>query len=408
MGGPAVTDGGARWPGQPPSGADQPTPGPGPWPQPSRPAPGQPAYGSSAGPGGDRWRRLDDWGLTRRVRRRMLAVGGAIAVVLGGTMIHPGYVIFRAGPVYDTLGSLDGKPVIEVSGTPTYDTTGDLYFTTVAVYGGPEHEISLWDYLWAKAQSGTDIRPVDEVYPPNVTREQIQEQTSIQMTDAQAEAKAVAIRATGRTVPTTISIAGIASGGPADGVLRKGDRLVSLGGKAVDSVPSLRQTIQAAKDGAKLPYVVSREGSEVSGEIGTTVTDGRRVIGVGLKVDFDYPVNVTINAGTIGGPSAGLMFSLGLYDKLTPGALTGGAKIAGTGTIADDGAVGAIGGIQHKMAGARDADHADWFLAPADNCTDVRGNVPAGLSVVKVGTFDEARRAVEQIAAGKGADLPRC
>ena len=356
-----------------------------------------------------RWQqRLDGWGFTRRVRRRLLVLLMVIAVAMVGMAVHPAYVVFRPGPVYDTLGSIDGKPVIEVKNAQTYDVTGDLYFTTVAVFGGPDHEITLWDYLWARAQPGSDIRPEEEVYPTGVTRQQIQEQTTIQMTSAQDEAKAVALRATGRTVPVTISVAGVVPGGPADGVLRKGDEIVSLAGRPVASVVELRSTIQAAAEGGKLAIVVKRDGAQVPLQVGTTVTDGRRVMGVGLKVDFQYPVDVTIHAGSIGGPSAGLMFSLGLYDKLTPGPLTGGAKIAGTGTIADDGAVGPIGGIQHKMAGARSADHAEWFLAPKDNCPDVRGKVPDGLHVVRVDTFDQAKHAVEEIAAGRGGALAGC
>jgi Lon-like protease len=101
------------------------------------------------------------------------------------------------------------------------------------------------------------------------------------------------------------------------------------------------------------------------------------------------------------------MFSLAIYDALTPGELTGGKNIAGTGTMDDEGSVGPIGGIRQKLIGARRAG-ADYFLAPADNCDDVKGNVPAGLTVVKVATFDEGRAAVRDIGAGKAASLPTC
>lgn len=358
---------------------------------------------------GAAWQRtVEAWGFSRRVRRRLAILLGVLVVVTAGMLVHPAYVIFRPGPVYDTLGSLGDKPVIEVKNAQTYDVSGDLFFTTVAVFGGPEHEINLWDYLWAKAQPGADIRPLDEVYPPTVTRAQIQEQTTVQMNDAQAEAKAVALRAAGKTVPERISIAGVMQNGPADGALRQDDRLVSLNGAPIDGVVGLRRGIQAAKDGEKLAFVVRRDGADVPVAVSTTVSEGRRVIGVGLKVDFDYPVDVEIHAGSIGGPSAGLMFSLGLYDRITPGPLTGGAKIAGTGTIADDGTVGPIGGIQHKLAGARDGDKADWFLAPIANCPDVRDHIPDGLHVVTVRTFDQAKHAVEEIAAGRGGALAGC
>ena len=153
---------------------------------------------------------------------------------------------------------------------------------------------------------------------------------------------------------------------------------------------------------------VTRKGKEQTLEVPTVAGQGgRTALGVLLGLDHDFPAKVTIDAGAIGGPSAGLMFSLGIYDKLTPGPLAGGRQIAGTGTIDDEGVVGPIGGIRQKLAGAR-SDGAEYFLAPADNCDEVVGHVPDGLDVFKVGTFDEGRTAVEAIAQGQTGSLPRC
>ncbi len=138
-----------------------------------------------------------------------------------------------------------------------------------------------------------------------------------------------------------------------------------------------------------------------------TGTAGRTALGVLLGLDHDFPVTVTVSAGDVGGPSAGLMFALGIYDKLTPGALTGKHDIAGTGTIDEAGAVGPIGGIQQKLVGARESG-ADSFLAPAGNCGQVRGHVPEGLQVYKVTSFADARAAVQGIASGRTATLARC
>ena len=102
-----------------------------------------------------------------------------------------------------------------------------------------------------------------------------------------------------------------------------------------------------------------------------------------------------------------MMFSLGIIDRLTPGDMTGGNAIAGTGTMSFDGQVGAIGGIQQKLWGAHD-DGAQWFLAPAENCSEVVGHVPDGLNVVKVSNLSEAATAVATIAEGNGATLPTC
>ena len=136
-------------------------------------------------------------------------------------------------------------------------------------------------------------------------------------------------------------------------------------------------------------------------------SDGAPVIGVYAASTYDFPIDVQIQLPGVGGPSAGMMFALGIYDKLTPGELTGDEHIAGTGTIDGGGEVGAIGGIVQKMYGASAAG-ADWFLAPESNCSEVVGHIPSGLQVFSVGTLDDAITAVEAIADGETADLARC
>lgn len=118
-------------------------------------------------------------------------------------------------------------------------------------------------------------------------------------------------------------------------------------------------------------------------------------------------MKVSMHVDDIGGPSAGMMYTLGLIDKVTGEQLSGGKTIAGTGTMNAKGKVGAIGGIRLKMIGAK-RDGATWFLAPESNCSDVVGHVPQGLHVVKVGTLDEAYDALVAIRDGKGGSLPQC
>jgi PDZ domain-containing protein len=152
---------------------------------------------------------------------------------------------------------------------------------------------------------------------------------------------------------------------------------------------------------------VRRAGAEKVLKVRTIDAEGKAVVGILLRTEFVFPTKVSINAGDVGGPSAGMMFSLAIYDKLTPGSLTGGLNIAGTGTINSAGAVGPIGGIQQKLVGAKRGG-AVWFLAPADNCNEVVGHVPEGLKVVKVATFTQARDAVMAIAAKNTKSLPTC
>jgi PDZ domain-containing protein len=170
----------------------------------------------------------------------------------------------------------------------------------------------------------------------------------------------------------------------------------------------VRDALQKASPGETVRIQINRDGKDVTVDVPTIQGQGgRTALGVLLGLDHDFPATVKIDAGAIGGPSAGLMFSLGIYDKLTPGALAGGKQISGTGTIDDEGRVGPIGGIRQKLAGARTGG-SEYFLAPAENCNEVVGNVPDGLEVFKVSTFDDARTAVEVIAKGRTGSLPRC
>jgi PDZ domain-containing protein len=150
---------------------------------------------------------------------------------------------------------------------------------------------------------------------------------------------------------------------------------------------------------------VSRGGKDVPLSVSTKEVGGKPVVGVDVQEGYVFPFSVKISVGNIGGPSAGMMFALGIIDKITSLNLTGGKFIAGTGEITPSGQVSPIGGIQQKMVGARDAG-ATVFLAPAGNCADTVGAIPAGLRVVKVSTLSQAMSDLEALKAGK--PVPSC
>ncbi len=348
--------------------------------------------------------------LTRGNKAVLAAFFVALVVMVIGSVVHLPYAVMSPGPTQDTLGTsgAQNKPIIAISGLPTYPTDGTLRFTTVRVEGGPGYPVDAWDILQAWVDPARDVFPVDDVFDPQVTQEQVAEANAVQMEGSQEEATAVARRALGQEVPTHVAIAGITDSSKAKGLLKVGDRLDSIDGEPVTTTQALRDALQKKKPGESVSLTVTRAGKEVTVDVPTVEGQGgRTALGVLLGLDHDFPAKVTIDAGAIGGPSAGLMFSLGIYDKLTPGPLAGGHQVAGTGTIDDEGKVGPIGGIRQKLAGAR-SDGAAYFLAPADNCNEVVGHVPDGLDVFKVGTFAEARTAVEEIGQGKTGSLPRC
>lgn len=335
-----------------------------------------------------------------------------ILVGVLGSIIQVPYAVMRPGPVSNVLGTTthsDGSnaDLIVINGHESFPTTGSLDFTTVRINGGPGYPVNVWSVIAAWIDPRQDVYPVDALFPPQQTQEQVQQENQAEMVDSQQEATAVALRAAGVRVTEKVSIASVSLDAPSGTAFQAGDVLVSIGGTEITSADAARKAIQQATPGSTLDVVVDRGGNKVALRPKTGASGGRTVIGVVLKIDFQFPFSVSIDAGNVGGPSAGLMFSLGIYDKLTSGSLTGGQNIAGTGTINSSGSVGPIGGIRQKLVGAKEGG-ANYFLAPADNCGEVRGAVPDGLQAVKVATFDEARSAVEKISAGDTKNLPAC
>ena len=350
------------------------------------------------------WRSGDVWWV----------IGLVVSFGLGvaANIVSVPYAIMRPGPAIDVLGtaSVDGRqvPRIEIQGAPTYPTTGSLDFVTIEALGGPGYRVNVIDVFFAWLDPAADVYPVELLFPPQATKEQVAEENRVEMTASQKDATVAAVRALGHQVPEQIVIAKLSEGAPSAGVLSAGDVLVSVGGKPATDLIAVRSAIQATPAGQAVEVVVTRAGQRLTLTPRTgQSSDGRTVLGIILQRDYTLPFPVTIDAGGVGGPSAGLMFALGVYDKLTEGALTGGGVIAGTGTIDASGAVGPIGGIPQKLVAARQGGAA-FFLAPAANCAEAAGRIPDGLTVLRVSTFAEAKHAVEQIAAGHGADLPRC
>jgi PDZ domain-containing protein len=341
-------------------------------------------------------------------RSTVVLVGGFLVIALAAlsTMIGLPYVILKPGPITNIIAG-GTTPLITVSGAKTYPTQGALDFTTVRVAGGPGYRVTVWDLVEAGLNPSEEIEPQEAYFPKGITDKQVEEEGAAEMADSQQEAIAVALQALGQKVVQHVVIAQVASDSPNKAVLRQGDEIVSIDGTPVADTTAIRTAIGKHQAGEPVRLGLVRGGTQVEVEATTRDAGGRTTIGVFLGVRFDFPFSVKIDAGNVGGPSAGTMFALGLYDTLTPGSLTGGARIAGTGTIDHTGAVGPIGGIRQKLVGAHDGG-AQWFLAPADNCSEVVGHVPDGLRVVRIATFDQAKSAVEAIAADRGGSLPTC
>lgn len=347
-------------------------------------------------------------------RVRLGAVAGALAVTgvaVAGLAPMP-YAVMQPGPVRDVLGTTSSgakaEPMIAVSGRRAYPTTGRLDMLTVAVAGGPGSRVTLPQVLSAWLNHSDSVQPVDRLYPPDQSRQQVQQENAAEMDSSQENATAAALGELKIPYRTTLVVAGAAKGTPAAKVFKEKDRITSVGGHRVSSMVVLRSRVHTYRVGTTVPVEVRRAGKSTTVRVKLVkASDGRPALGVLMNPTYTFPFTVKISIQSIGGPSAGMMFALGIVDKLTPGSLTGGRNIAGTGEIDAAGNVGAIGGIRQKLVGAKDAG-ASWFLAPASNCDEVVGHVPKGLNVARVSTLHEARTAVDRIAKGETAGLPTC
>ena len=340
----------------------------------------------------------------------LLAIALLLLVVLGLT--PSAYVIEQPGPVYDTLGTSEqsGKqvPLISIPGEETYPTDGSLDLLTVSVVGSPARTPDLAQVALAWFDPSKSVQPLESIYPTGVTSGERDEQSRLQMENSQQEAVAASLTELGYEIPRTLTVQTIVEGSPADGLLKKGDQITTVDGTPATDLTVLRKLVSDNGTGTPAEIGILRSGRPSTVEVTPVESDAGVVVGVGVGVTYAFPFDVDIELENVGGPSAGMMFALGIYDKLTPGSLTGGARVAGTGTIDAQGAVGAIGGIRQKLYGAERAG-ATWFLAPQSNCDEVAGHVPSGLKVVSVRTLADSLAALKAISSGADTSgLPTC
>jgi PDZ domain-containing protein len=344
--------------------------------------------------------------------RSALLAGGMLAtsLLLAGLVVLPApYAVEMPGPTANVLGEQNGTPLITISGAKTFPTTGELRLTTVSATGTPGFPSSVANVVRGWLSSSDLVVPTEQIVPAGQTQQQINDLNTQEMTSSQENATVAALTELGYTVPATLKVAGTTGGTDAAGKVKEGDVLTAIDGTKVGDYQTLVSILGKVKPGATITLGITRAGTPMDVPVVTgTRSDGNgALIGVFIDPTFTFPIDVKIQIDGIGGPSAGTMFALGIVDQLTPADETNGQRIAGTGTMDVTGAVGAIGGIRQKMAGAL-RDGATWFLAPTSNCTDVVGHVPAGLHVVAISTLKQGVDAITAIGAGTGSSLPTC
>lgn len=350
----------------------------------------------------------------RRSGALLVTVGAGVLVGSAMGLVPVDRVVYHPGPLYDTLGDIgDDRHIINIDeDLTTYPTEGHLWFTTIHLEGGPGDRLNVWEWLRSELDPAATVVPREQVFPEDISVEQVREENTALMQHSQQDAAVVALRADGITVPEDILVARVIVDAPADGVLHVEDQILQVDGEPMANARAVQDRLQEVEPGDSVPVTLVRDGEETTIDVPTTKAEdsSRTIVGVYLAPRYELPYDVTIDAGNVGGPSAGLMFSLAVYDEITPGALTGGRSVAGTGTISSTGQVGGIGGITQKMYAA-DRAGAALFLAPESNCDEVVETAPDGLAVAAVGSFEQALDVMEQAAQTEdiaSLDLPAC
>lgn len=350
--------------------------------------------------------------MNRRTLSSVVVVVLLAGLFAAAALMPVPYVTMSPGPTVDVLAESEGRSVVDVSGAETYPTDGDLRLTTVSVTS-PGRQITLVEALSAWFDQTRAVYPRDVIYPPEQTVEDVERESSVQMVSSQDTAVAVALEELGYDLPLLVEVLGVEKGSPAEGKLETRDVIESVNGERIRDLEQVSQAIQRTGAGEPAEFVVRRDGDlrDVSVVAEKAEDDpDRAVVGIEIGVGYDFPIDVRLRIDkNIGGPSAGLIFAVAVYDTLTPGSLTGGADVAGTGSIDPDGRVGPIGGIQQKIVAAADAG-ADLFLVPPDNCASALGAgvQPDEIRLVRADTVHRALEALKTYAKDQSADLPSC
>lgn len=312
------------------------------------------------------------------------------------------FVSLGPGPTFDTLGQIDGKQVVDIEGTPTHPTSGHLNMTTVS----QRDDLTLGEALTLWLSGREQLVPRDLVYPPGKSRDEVDQANNADFKQSEDSAEYAALGYL--KYAKAVTVASVNDPGPSAGKLHVGDAVTAVNGTPVRTVDQFTSLLKNTKPGAIAVIDFRRKNAPTGSARVTLGTNPDRAFGfLGVAVmDAPWaPFVIDFNLANVGGPSAGLMFSLAVIDKLTSGNLAGSKFVAGTGTIKLDGAVGAIGGITHKMVAAREAG-ATVFLVPARNCDEASSDIPTGLQLVKVDTLGHAVDALHTITAGGRA--PSC
>ena len=317
------------------------------------------------------------------------------------------YVFFKPGVPDDVTGKL-----ITINDAQTYAPNGKLYITSILVTN-PTSPVFGAETIYNWAIGPHVVLPRESVYPPAIKGKTIQQDSRVEMAESKLTATAAALAYLGYKFEEIYYISAIRDYSDAVGKLERGDQILVVDGDLITNIEKIRDAYADRKIGDRIQIEVERNVNGESRRVIETVQlvrnedpsgdPDRPAIGILVGTSAKFPVDVQFNLRGVGGPSAGLIFAVGIVEKLTAEDLLRGRKIAGTGTISPQGRVGAIGGIEEKLIGAS-RKGATIFLAPRANCRDIK-HIPEGLKVIPVSTLSEA---IEVLRAPDNFRFPTC
>lgn len=315
------------------------------------------------------------------------------------TFLPSGYLVDAAGNAVDTT-----ELVKFPAGVKTYSHEGGIRFVTVSETSRP---------IFGQALAGW-LKPTSDVFPRsevvgNVGTVEEQRFGAVLMVNSKHAAVYQALARLGLSVQMTpggVFVSQIVDRSPAKGRLAIGDTITAIDATKIHSTNDLTAYMKTATVGRRVTITVDRLGVSQSKKVPLTISattrDGKRVPYLGIYMEtnphFQFPFDVEIDTGNVGGPSAGLALTLSIIDELSPKSVTNGNEVAVTGTIQLDGTVGEIGGIRQKVAAVR-ASGVRYFLVPPGNVRDAKKVAGPDLKIIPVKSLDDALAELKALPA---------
>ena len=332
--------------------------------------------------------------MLKKVPKSIWSLIIVIASILPFGLMKTDYYFMAPGPPYQWD--------IAIEGAESYDYEGNLYQLTVR-----RDEANYFTYVWAKVDNSVDLYSREVILPKGVTPQELSEISMQNMKTSENVAIAVALNLLDYEIETQgdgVLVVGIMDDSPVAGKLLKEDLIISINNEVIKSTTEFISLLRTYEIGDMVSIGLIRNDKEMSIEtklIEHIEYENEPMVGFLASTPnqrFVFPISVDIDTGNVGGPSAGLMMALNVYNSLTEYDITKGIKVAGTGTIEIDGSVGPVGGVKQKVIAAKNAG-STLILVPTANFDDVQSYIDEDTSIVSVDTFNEALNLISEYSS---------